>query len=188
MRTNKTSTASDQNLHSTTPHFPDISHGSKPTFNKLTTHYNTMCSERKAFIALMQKPPYSTTAIKQFLISRMPYAAYSNPKRKHPDALVGSSGSTDLILVLTTSLTVGFLVRSPRGTQFRRRANTTLREYLQKGFTTDDKHLPPLTDARTTSMSCSRVSATSEQQETLPSEARDLTPQAAIIFCSLSIK
>ena len=32
----------------------------------------------------------------------MPYAAYSNPKRKHPDALVGSSGSTDLILVLTT--------------------------------------------------------------------------------------
>ena len=29
----------------------------------------------------MQKTPYSTTAIKQFLISRMPYATYSNPKR-----------------------------------------------------------------------------------------------------------
>ena len=51
MRTNKTSTASDQNLHSNTPHFPDISHGSKPTFNRLTTHYSTIRSERKACIS-----------------------------------------------------------------------------------------------------------------------------------------
>lgn len=30
---------------------------------------------------------------------------------------------------------------SPRGTQFRRWANTTLKEYLQKGFVIDDERL-----------------------------------------------
>ena len=38
-------------------------------------------------------------------------------------------------------LAVGFRVRSPRGTQFRRWANTTLKEYLQKGFVLDDDRL-----------------------------------------------
>nr|DAR69595.1 MAG TPA: virulence protein RhuM family [Caudoviricetes sp.] len=38
-------------------------------------------------------------------------------------------------------LAVGFRVRSPRGTEFRRWANTTLREYLQKGFLIDDERL-----------------------------------------------
>lgn len=42
---------------------------------------------------------------------------------------------------LDTILAVGFRVRSPRGTQFRRWANSTLREYLQKGFVLDSERL-----------------------------------------------
>lgn len=42
---------------------------------------------------------------------------------------------------LEAILAVGFRVRSPRGTQFRRWANTTLNEYLQKGFVIDDERL-----------------------------------------------
>ena len=38
-------------------------------------------------------------------------------------------------------LAVGFRVRSPRGTQFRRWANTVLKEYLVKGFAMDDERL-----------------------------------------------
>lgn len=38
-------------------------------------------------------------------------------------------------------LAVGFRVRSPRGTQFRRWANSTLKEYLQKGFVLDKDRL-----------------------------------------------
>lgn len=38
-------------------------------------------------------------------------------------------------------LAVGSCVRAPRGTQFRHRANTTLKEYLQKNFIIDDEHL-----------------------------------------------
>ncbi|MGG7056520.1 virulence RhuM family protein [Nitrosomonas sp. ANs5] len=46
---------------------------------------------------------------------------------------------------LEAILAVGFRVKSPRGTQFRRWANTRLREYLIKGFTLDDERLknPP---------------------------------------------
>ena len=42
---------------------------------------------------------------------------------------------------LDAILAVGFRVRSPRGTQFRRWANTTLKEYMQKGFVIDDDRL-----------------------------------------------
>jgi len=38
-------------------------------------------------------------------------------------------------------LAIGFRVRSPRGVQFRRWANSSLREYLQKGFLLDDERL-----------------------------------------------
>lgn len=38
-------------------------------------------------------------------------------------------------------LAVGFRVRSPRGTQFRQWATTTLREYMVKGFALDDERL-----------------------------------------------
>lgn len=38
-------------------------------------------------------------------------------------------------------LAVGFRVRSPRGTQFRQWANTTLKEYLIKGFVLDNDRL-----------------------------------------------
>lgn len=38
-------------------------------------------------------------------------------------------------------LAVGFRVRSPRGTQFRQWANTTLKEYLTKGFILDSDRL-----------------------------------------------
>ena len=42
---------------------------------------------------------------------------------------------------LQAILAVGFRVKSPRGTQFRRWANTRLQEYLVKGFTMDDERL-----------------------------------------------
>jgi hypothetical protein len=42
---------------------------------------------------------------------------------------------------LSAILAVGFRVRSPRGTQFRRWANTSLREYLIKGFVMNDERL-----------------------------------------------
>lgn len=42
---------------------------------------------------------------------------------------------------LNAILAVGFRVRSPRGTQFRRWANTALREYLVKGFVMNDERL-----------------------------------------------
>lgn len=42
---------------------------------------------------------------------------------------------------LEAILAVGYRVRSPRGTQFRRWATTTLREYLVKGFVMDDERL-----------------------------------------------
>ena len=42
---------------------------------------------------------------------------------------------------LDAILSVGFRVRSPRGSQFRRWANTILKEYLVKGFAMDDKRL-----------------------------------------------
>ncbi|WP_253184860.1 RhuM family protein [Megasphaera cerevisiae] len=38
-------------------------------------------------------------------------------------------------------LAIGFRVRSPRGTQFRKWANATLKEYLQKGFILDSDRL-----------------------------------------------
>ena len=38
-------------------------------------------------------------------------------------------------------MAVGFRVHSPRGTQFRRWANTVLKEYLIKGFIMDDERL-----------------------------------------------
>ncbi len=47
---------------------------------------------------------------------------------------------------LDAILAVGYRVRSPRGTQFRRWATERLREYLIKGFTLDDERLknPPV--------------------------------------------
>lgn len=42
---------------------------------------------------------------------------------------------------LDVILAVGFRVRSTRGTQFRKWANTTLKEYLLKGFVMDDERL-----------------------------------------------
>ena len=47
---------------------------------------------------------------------------------------------------LEAILAVGFRVKSPRGTQFRKWANARLQEYLVKGFTMDDERLknPPV--------------------------------------------
>jgi hypothetical protein len=47
---------------------------------------------------------------------------------------------------LDAIIAVGYRVRSPRGTQFRRWATERLREYLVKGFTMDDERLknPPV--------------------------------------------
>ncbi|MAA63740.1 MAG: hydroxyacid dehydrogenase [Alteromonadaceae bacterium] len=50
---------------------------------------------------------------------------------------------------LEAILAVGFRVRSPRGVQFRRWANSQLQEYLVKGFVMDDERLknPPVPGA-----------------------------------------
>lgn len=42
---------------------------------------------------------------------------------------------------LDVIIAIGFRVRSPRGTQFRKWANTTLKEYLTKGFVLDSDRL-----------------------------------------------
>lgn len=42
---------------------------------------------------------------------------------------------------LDVILAIGFRVKSPRGVQFRRWANSSLKEYLQKGFLIDDERL-----------------------------------------------
>jgi hypothetical protein len=42
---------------------------------------------------------------------------------------------------LEMTLAIGFRVRSKRGTQFRKRANQNLREYMIKGFIMDDERL-----------------------------------------------
>lgn len=45
---------------------------------------------------------------------------------------------------LDAILSVGYRVRSPRGTEFRRWASTVLKEYLEKGFTLNDDRLKNL--------------------------------------------
>ncbi len=66
---------------------------------------------------------------------------------------------------LDAILAVGYRVRSPRGTQFRRWATERLREYLVKVFTPDDERmknrLSPVRPCLTASTSCWNVSATS---------------------------
>lgn len=54
---------------------------------------------------------------------------------------IANSDKPVVFYSLDVILAVGFRVRSPRGTQFRRWANTTLKEYLQKGFVIDDERL-----------------------------------------------
>ena len=46
-----------------------------------------------------------------------------------------------MIYNLDAILAIGYRVRSPRGVQFRRWANTILKEYLVKGFAMDDARL-----------------------------------------------
>lgn len=54
---------------------------------------------------------------------------------------IANSDKPVAIYSLDVILAVGFRVRSHRGTQFRRWANSTLREYLQKGFVLDSERL-----------------------------------------------
>ena len=54
---------------------------------------------------------------------------------------IANSDKPVAIYSLDVILAVGFRVRSPRGTQFRRWANSTLRKYLQKGFVLDSERL-----------------------------------------------
>ncbi len=60
-----------------------------------------------------------------------------NFRRTAADGKVYSTIHYNLDMILA----VGFRVRSPRGVQFRRWANTTLKEYLVKGFAMDDQRL-----------------------------------------------
>lgn len=53
---------------------------------------------------------------------------------------------------LDAILAVGFRVRSPRGSQFRRWASTVLTHFLRRGFAMDDERLKTPTVARSTSM------------------------------------
>ena len=60
-----------------------------------------------------------------------------NFRRTADDGKVYSTIRYNLDMILA----VGFRVRSSRGVQFRKWANTTLKEYLVKGFAMDDKRL-----------------------------------------------
>src|SRR5665213_1876964 len=61
---------------------------------------------------------------------------------------------------LDVIISVGYRVKSHRGTQFRIWATQRLREYIVKGFAMDDERLKQAA-AAATSTSCSRASATS---------------------------
>jgi len=67
-------------------------------------------------------------------------AADSVVKESLTTAADGKSYRTK-VYNLDAILSVGYRVRSPRGTQFRRWATTVLREYLVKGFVMDDARL-----------------------------------------------
>ncbi len=54
---------------------------------------------------------------------------------------IANSDKPVVFYSLDVILAVGFRVRSARGTQFRKWANTTLKEYLQKGFILDKERL-----------------------------------------------
>ncbi len=54
---------------------------------------------------------------------------------------IANSDKPITLYSLDVILAVGFRVRSPRGTQFRRWANSTLKEYLQKGYALDSERL-----------------------------------------------
>lgn len=54
---------------------------------------------------------------------------------------IANSDKPVALYSLDIILAVGFRVRSPRGTQFRRWANSTLKEYLQKGYVLDSERL-----------------------------------------------
>ena len=61
----------------------------------------------------------------------------SNVKKIH----IANADRPVIFYSLNVILAVGFRVHSPRGVQFRQWANTTLREFLQKGFVLDDERL-----------------------------------------------
>lgn len=54
---------------------------------------------------------------------------------------IANSDKPIALYSLDMILAVGFRVRSPRGTQFRRWANSALKEYLQKGYILDVERL-----------------------------------------------
>ena len=66
---------------------------------------------------------------------------------------------------LDVIISVGYRVKSLRGTQFRIWATQRLREYLIKGFAMDDERLKQTGGRRATSRNCSRASATSARRK-----------------------
>jgi len=74
------------------------------------------------------------------ILSEGELAAESVVKESLTTAADGKAYRTK-VYNLDAILSVGYRVRSPRGTQFRRWATTVLREYLVKGFAMDDARL-----------------------------------------------
>jgi hypothetical protein len=74
------------------------------------------------------------------ILSESELEANSVVKESLTTAADGKSYRTK-VYNLDIILAVGYRVRSPRGTQFRRWATTVLREYLVKGFAMDDARL-----------------------------------------------
>lgn len=74
------------------------------------------------------------------ILSEGELAAESVVKESLTTATDGKAYRTK-VYNLDAILAVGYRVRSPRGTQFRRWATTVLREYLVKGFAMDDVRL-----------------------------------------------
>lgn len=74
------------------------------------------------------------------ILSEGELAAESVVKESLTTAADGKAYRTK-VYNLDAILAVGYRVRSPRGTQFRRWATTVLREYLVKGFAMDEARL-----------------------------------------------
>jgi len=64
-----------------------------------------------------------------------------NTKSNLQNLQIPNSDKPLTLYSLNVILAVGYRVKSPRGTQFRQWATTTLHEYLQKGFTLNDDFL-----------------------------------------------
>ena len=104
---------------------------------KLYADDGTVWATQKAIAELFDRERSGITYHIRNIFKDNELSKKSNVKNIH----IANSDKPVKIYSLDVILAVGFRVKSPRGTQFRQWANSTLKEYLQKGFVLDDERL-----------------------------------------------